>query len=169
MFKYIADILSKISAKQRVLALGILLFAITIIIILPKIVNSFTYDNEELTLKVQRQRVELLELSQRVTVLNKQVIDNQTECTNQMVLREREILDVVSMIESEVKKTHKKTIQVKEVEVIQLPDGEMDGVAKMQMMSKEKPKAVVIEKIDNSKVINMVKKLKADLQKDLNK
>jgi hypothetical protein len=169
MFKYIADILSKISAKQRVLALGILLFAITIIIILPKIVNSFTYDNEELTLKVQRQRVELLELSQRVTVLNKQVIDNQMECTNQMVLREREILDVVSMIESEVKKTHKKTIQVKEVEVIQLPEGEMDGVAKMQMMPKEKPKAVVIEKIDNSKVINMVKKLKADLQKDLNK
>ena len=155
MFKYIADILSKISAKQRVLALGILLLAITTIIILPKIVNSFTYDNEELTLKVQRQRLELLELNQRVTVLNKQVIDNQTECTNQMVQWEREILDVVAMIESEVQKTNKKTIKVNE-----------DGTPAMKMMSIEEPKIVVV-KVDNSKVISMVKKLKADLQKNL--
>ncbi len=165
MFKYIADILSKISAKQRVLALGILLLAITTIIILPKIVNSFTYDNEELTLKVQRQRVELLELNQRVTVLNKQVIDNQTECTNQMVQREKEILDVVAMIEREVQKTNRKTIKVNEDKVINLPDNE-DGVAAMKMMSVEEPKVVVV-KVDNSKVISMVKKLKADLQKNL--
>lgn len=165
MFKYIADILSKISAKQRVLALGILLLAITTIIILPKIVNSFTYDNEELTLKVQRQRLELLELNQRVTVLNKQVIDNQTECTNQMVQREREILDVVAMIESEVQKTNRKTIKVNEEKVINLPDNE-DGTPAMKMMSIEEPKVVVV-KVDNSKVISMVKKLKADLQKNL--
>ena len=62
MFKYISEILSKLSMGQRLLALVFLLLSITFISVGPKIVNAFTQDNEELKTKVELQRSEIIEL-----------------------------------------------------------------------------------------------------------
>jgi uncharacterized protein YoxC len=85
MFKYIDAILKTISPAQRLIALSIVLLSITLILTGPKIVNSMTQDTEELKIKVEIQRTEITNLTVRVNELNKQVIDNQRECTNEII------------------------------------------------------------------------------------
>ena len=75
MFQYISDILGKFTPGQRILALLLLLFTITLISVGPNIVSSLTYDNDELMNKVKLQKTEISELSVRVTELNRQVLD----------------------------------------------------------------------------------------------
>lgn len=80
MFKYISDILSKFTQTQRIIPLVILLSSIIIISIGPKVVELVTYNNEELTIKVESQRKLISELSQNVNDLNETVVKNQKEC-----------------------------------------------------------------------------------------
>jgi cell division protein FtsL len=89
MFKYIAAILKTISPAQRVIALSIVLLSITLISVGPKIVSSFTQDTEELKAKVELQRTEIAGLTTRVNELNKQVLDNQRACTNEIIQKEK--------------------------------------------------------------------------------
>lgn len=109
MFKYISGILKTISPGQRLVALSILLLSITLIAIGPKIVNSFTRDTEELNNKINLQKSEINELTIRVKELNKQVIDNQRECTNSIISKERELLTAISEIENEFRKSGTKS------------------------------------------------------------
>ena len=109
MFKYISGILKTISPGQRLVALSILLLSITLIAIGPKIVNSFTRDTEELNNKINLQKSEINDLTVRVKELNKQVIDNERECTNSLVAKERELLTAISEIENEFRKSEIKT------------------------------------------------------------
>lgn len=109
MFKYISGILGTISPGQRLVALSILLLSITLIAIGPKIVNSFTHDTEELSNKINLQKSEINDLTVRIKELSKQVIDNERECTNSLVAKERELLIAISEIENEFKKSEIKT------------------------------------------------------------
>ena len=109
MFKYISGILGTISPGQRLVALSILLLSITLIAIGPKIVNSFTHDTEELNNKINLQKSEINDLTVRIKELSKQVIDNERECTNSLVSKERELLTAISEIENEFRKSEIKT------------------------------------------------------------
>ena len=102
MFKYISDILSKFTPRQRINALVILVLTITAISIGPKIADTLLYDNDELELKVERQKKEIKELSDRVTVLNTTVLKNQEECTNTILSKEREILEVINHLVAQI-------------------------------------------------------------------
>jgi len=81
--------------KQRLSALAIVLFAIVTISVAPKIVSSFTQDNEELELKVERQRLQIEQLSNQVDTLNSKILSEQSSCTNRFVAREKEVLDLL--------------------------------------------------------------------------
>lgn len=173
MFQYIKEILTAISPGQRLVALAILLLSITLIAVGPKIVNSFTQDTEELQNKINLQKTEITDLTTRVEELNHQVIDNQRECTNQWMAREREILDVVAMIEQEASTTHGKVIHstsqiINQQRTAYVNDN--DSMPKMAMMVAPEPEIVRVttQKVDNGKMLNMVKKLKKEIQKDLN-
>jgi len=109
MFKYISGILKTISPGQRLVALSVLLLSITLIAIGPKIVNSFTRDTEELNNKINLQKSEINDLTVRVKELNKQVIDNERECTNSIVAKERELLSAILEIENEFRKSETKS------------------------------------------------------------
>jgi len=63
MFKYISEILSKFTQGQRIIALLLLLFSITLIAIGPKIVESFTHSTDELEIRVQSQNTQIIELT----------------------------------------------------------------------------------------------------------
>lgn len=99
MFKYISNILSTITPGQRLVALCVLLLSVVIITVSPSIVDAVTKDNEELKSKVALQKTEIAELTTRVNELNTQVISNQRECTNSLIAKEKEILDIVVEIE----------------------------------------------------------------------
>ena len=87
MLKYVSGILKTISPAQRLIALCILILAIVVMTIGPRVVDSLTKDTEELKNKVAMQKSEIVDLSTRVNELNKQVIENQRECTNSLIDR----------------------------------------------------------------------------------
>ena len=72
MFKYITQILTP---GQRILAL---LVSVTLIIML-LLINSITKTCNELTVKLENQEQQIIQLNQRVFELNYQVSNGQTE------------------------------------------------------------------------------------------
>jgi hypothetical protein len=95
MFKYIKEILSQISPAQRLFALIIILFSISLILVGPKIVESITHSDEELVAITNRQREQIIELNSELSKLNLEMIKNKTECTNLIIEREKEILKMI--------------------------------------------------------------------------
>ena len=95
MFKYIKEILSQISPAQRFMALVIILFSISLILVGPKIVESLTQSNEELIVIMNRQREQIIKLNSELSELNLEMIKNKTECTDLVIQREKEILTMI--------------------------------------------------------------------------
>ena len=76
-----------------------LILAVVAITVGPKFIDSVTKDTEELTTKINAQRTEINDLTVRVNELNKQLLVNQSECTNSLIAKEKEILEIVNDIE----------------------------------------------------------------------
>jgi Na+/phosphate symporter len=152
MFKYISGILGTISPGQRLVALSILLLSITLIAIGPKIVNSFTHDTEELNNKINLQKSEINDLTVRIKELSKQVIDNERECTNSLVAKERELLTAISEIENEFRKSEIKT-----------------NTSHYRMINDSNSNARVVTPQPNNhrKMVKMISSLKLKVKKDI--
>ena len=169
MFKYISEILSKFTQGQRIVALLLLLFSITLISVGPKIVESFTSSSEELELRVQSQNTQIIQLNKRVNELTTQIIDNQRECTNSIVVREAEILMEIAELERRIKNEMKnQNGLVKEEEIfvnrMEKYDGEFPRVA----MSPPPPAPVKIETPQtNQMMLEGLSKIKSNIKKDI--
>jgi predicted RNase H-like nuclease (RuvC/YqgF family) len=166
MFKYIAAILKTISPAQRVIALSIVLLSITLISVGPKIVSSFTQDNEELKAKVELQRTEIAVLTARVNELNTQVIDNQRQCTNEIIQKERDILSIIAEIEAEASKTIRPRQLIRNESRMPGSGNGGSGDGEVAMMRIPEPQVIEVP-VTNPKMISLIKKLKKDIQKDL--
>ena len=105
MFKYLADILSQFSITQRIMALLIILFSVVIITLTPKFLDAFTQDNSELWETVNQQKGQISQMRGEITDLNTQIINNERECTNEIIRREREILVMIGQLENKMKRT----------------------------------------------------------------
>lgn len=93
MFKYISEILGKFTQGQRIAALLLVLFSIISITLGPSIINN--NDCKDVYSELEKQRSELLRL-------NSQIIEVQTNCTNERIAREREIANILNLIEKEM-------------------------------------------------------------------
>jgi len=157
--------------KQRLSALAIVLFAIVTISVAPKIVSSFTQDNEELELKVERQRLQIEQLSNQVDTLNSKILSEQSSCTNRFVAREKEGLDLLLSLETEARNSNGKilstttTMERKERPryVEESNDPNEPRVARMEMPSPPTEKTVIV-KTDNSKLLKMISNVKSNVQ-----
>jgi TolA-binding protein len=110
MLQYISGILSKFTQKQRITALIILLCSIVILTLGPKIISTLRPDNKEAQLILKRQDTQIKNLSieidscnTKITQLNKQIIQNQQECTNNIIKREQEIWKEIDELENQMK------------------------------------------------------------------
>jgi TolA-binding protein len=103
MFKYISEIIGKFSITQRITALVVLLIAIITITLCPSILDAVSQDNEELNLKVERQRRQLILVSNEVDSLTFIIRKNQRDCTNQIIEREEEIYAQLDRLERELR------------------------------------------------------------------
>jgi hypothetical protein len=112
MFKYISSILEKFSKPQRIMALLLLLLTITIISVGPSITKNLKSSCDELKLRIKSQEEQITELTIRVNQRNKEVLDNQKECTEQLILKEKEIVAEVDKIINE-QQNHKHLIPLK--------------------------------------------------------
>ena len=173
MFKYISEILAKFTPAQRILALVLLLLSITLITLVPKVVESLTYDNDELTLKVERQKKEIKDLSDRVTTLNETVLKNQEECTNTILSKEREILQVIDEIEKDAAALHTKTIRTTsrvETTYPRYVEETNDSLPRVSaMVIPDRRVHSTTTQIDNGKVLKNIRSLKEKIHKDLGK
>jgi hypothetical protein len=151
MFKYISDILSKFSVGQRILALILLLLAITIISIGPKIVSSLTYDDTELTQKIAVQKIQMKTMDSTINDLNKQIIANQKKCTDDAIKREKEIIEMINEIQQYIKS--KQSQQVNTVEKVYMKNNEMKEVEETLNIPPKKD-----EKLNNM-ILNLKKKV----------
>ena len=161
MFKYISEILSKFTQRQRIVALSILLFSIIIISIGPKITESLTYNDEELKIRIESQNSQIVQLNNRIDELNIQVIENQRECTNEMVKRENEILTMISDIENYTNKMKNETRVVNSMsrKTYNIND-EDSSVRVMAMIPESSNTTTIINNKRDEKLIGMIKNLK---------
>ena len=172
MFKHISEILSKLSTGQRLLGLIFLLLSITFISVGPKVIDSLTHDTEELKVKVENQRAEIQTLTQRVNELNNKILSDQMSCTDKFITREKEIMGLLSNLESLAKSENGKVLSTQTVyermeqrpRYVEEPeDPNQPRVARMEMPSPPKEKTIVV-KADNTNMIKMICKAKKDVK-----
>lgn len=157
MFKYLSNILSTITPGQRLIALCVLLLSIVIITLGPRLIDATTKDTEELTTKINLQRVEIKDLSDQIKKLNDQLVSNESECTNRLIDKERRILTVIDELERDL--APKPTVR-------RLESYRMIQDSTMAMMM---PPPEPAQPQDNSRAIKKLKNLKLDLIKDVKK
>jgi predicted nuclease with TOPRIM domain len=166
MFKYISDILEKLSTRQRLTALIVLLASIVIITIGPKIALILSQDNEELSGKVERQRTEIEELNKTVSDLSDQIIDGQKSCTDRFVARESEILNMLSNIEREAQKVNTRIKVIPDRIVISDTLSFEDNT----MTMKTRPESMVQQRVErvftgsSPELMRMIKMYKDNIQ-----
>ena len=105
MFKYLAQILAQFSMTQRIMALLIILFSVVILTLTPKFLDAFTQDNGELWETVNQQSTQITQMRGEITRLNGEIINNERECTNEIIRREKEILDMIGNLENKMERT----------------------------------------------------------------
>ena len=92
MFKYISEILGKFTPGQRILALLIVLFSITLIALGPSLIKD--NDCADVYVELEKQRADILKL-------NRELVDVQINANNERIAREKEIAEIVQMIKTD--------------------------------------------------------------------
>jgi hypothetical protein len=103
MFKYISKILAQFSTSQKIVALSILLLSIVIISIAPSIISSVTLDRDELNSEIKRQDTKIKKLEIHADSLEYKIRKSGMECTNQIVLREEEFLEMLENLKGDLR------------------------------------------------------------------
>ena len=103
MFKYISKILAQFSTPQKIVALSMLLLAIVIITIAPSFISSITLNRDELNSEIKRQDTKIKNLEINVDSLEYKIRKSGMECTNQIVLREEEFLEMLERLKGDLR------------------------------------------------------------------
>ena len=130
MFKYIADIIKQFTPQQRILALLMLLLAITIISVTPTIAEAIAKDPIEYRkqIKTRDKRIDYLELT--IDTLDLEIRTNQRHCTNEIADRELEFNKMLDEILSDVRRG-KGFVSPREM-VVRRPTSDGDTVTVMR-------------------------------------
>jgi TolA-binding protein len=167
MFNYVSQILKNFTSSQRILALLILVASIVIITLGPSFINSNTNTCDELTIRLKSQEQQIIELNQRVNELNSQVLTGQKECTDNLISKQKEIMDIINgMIkdaESSNKQTIVKTNETRKVTMKIMDEGNQSTDEVSSMMVREPETKVIIVK-DNTEMIKKLKTMKCNIQ-----
>lgn len=163
MVKYFSEILKTISPAQRLIALCMLILAVVAITVGPKFIDSVTKDTEELKTKINAQRTEVNDLTVRVNDLNKQLLVNQSECTNSLIAKEKEILEIVNDIEkfafaNNRPQAHSGSMQMRKAIIT-----DSSGTMLAASTPPSQPESHPVNKVMMKKLKHLKTKLQADL------
>jgi len=113
----VQQILSTLTRRQRMTGLIILVIAAILIFVLPPYFKSVSPETEELkkTISFQQTQIDtlnnnLLFQNKKLVDLNRQIILNQEECTNRIVEREKEIMDIITEMKNTLKYREEKLV-----------------------------------------------------------
>lgn len=133
----------------------------------PSLINSNTSTCDELTIRLKSQEQQIIELNQRVNELNTQVLTGQKECTDNLISKQKEIMDIVNGIIKDAESSNKKTmVKIDEtrkmtVRRIDKGNGSTGEVSEMRIQEPE-PKVIVVK--DNTEMIKKLKTMKTKIQ-----
>ncbi len=105
MFKYISEILGQFTAPQRIIALLLLLFSIVVVTLGPSYIDSITLNKDEYNVEIEKQKELNKEFSDEIQRLNRQIIDNQRACTDEIITREMEIMNQIEQLKRDIEST----------------------------------------------------------------
>jgi TolA-binding protein len=158
MLQYISGILSKFTQKQRITALILLLISIVIITLVPKWISTLSPDTKESQLILKQQDTHIKNLSNqidtcnlKITKLNKQIIQNQQECTDNIIKREQEIWKEIDALENQMKIKQIIKSTPKKVKL-----DSCEPHVELKMVIQNEPPIQVVNN-DNSLIINLEK------------
>lgn len=146
MFNNISEIISKFTQPQRIIALLLVLLSIVVITLGPSLIDNNTKDCGDLEVIVNSQKERIIKnndeigvLMGKVSDLQRQVIDNQQECTDNIVNREKEIYNQIELLKRQMRglKSNQIILDTVSVEmsqpmIIDNVDVMMDGLNKIQ-------------------------------------
>jgi hypothetical protein len=101
--KYIAEILSKFTMRQRLTVLLFLLGFLLLFTFGGKFISSLGYEETSLRSTVKFQKSEIDTLKMELAISNKQILRIQKECTDNAIERERRVMEQIEALEKMVK------------------------------------------------------------------
>ena len=172
MFKYISKILAQFSTPQKIVALSMLLLAIVIITIAPSLISSITLDRDELDSEIKKQDVKIEKLESDVDSLESSIRRNEKECTNQIVFREEEFLQMLDQLKGDIRSNNKNT----EERIVRLntistekkiyPVGDSSVSMMLVQEAPREEKVIVYKKPQISSTISMIDEMKKKIKKN---
>jgi TolA-binding protein len=167
MFKYISQILKSFTPGQRILALLILVISIIMITLGPSFINSNTNTCDELTIRLKSQEQQIVELNKRVNELNTQLLTGQKECTDNLISKQKEIMDIVNGMIKDAETTNKQKIvkidESRKMTLRRIDDGNgSNGEVSAMRIEEPEPKVIVVN--DNTEMIKKLKTMKNKIQ-----
>jgi hypothetical protein len=172
MFKYISKILAQFSTPQKIVALSMLLLAIVIITIAPSLISSITLDRDELDSEIKKQDLKIEKLESDVDSLESSIRRNEKECTNQIVFREEEFLQMLDQLKGDIRSNNKNT----EERIVRLntistgkkiyPVGDSSVSMMLVQEAPREEKVIVYKKPQISSTISMIDEMKKKIKKN---
>lgn len=163
MFKYIEGIISKFSVEQRLLALFLLLFFISLIYLAPKYLDSYNPENEILESKLVNLQTKVnqleSELEQKLLLLRNERLN----CTNQIIEREAQFISMLSNLETGINKIKNEEVNLERINLFSYNALVLDTVAYYPNMPPPNNNSKT-----NDYVLKEIKKYKSELKKNDN-
>lgn len=103
-FRQITEILSQFTKAQKILALVLLLFSIIIISVSPSLISAITLDRDELTNSINDKDIKIIFLNSQINSLDSTIRSNQKSCTNTIIERESEFVQMLEDLKKDAKK-----------------------------------------------------------------
>jgi TolA-binding protein len=149
------------------LALLILVISIIMITLGPSFINSNTNTCDELTIRLKSQEQQIVELNQRVNELNTQLLTGQKECTDNLISKQKEIMDIVNGMIKDAETTNKQKIvkidESRKMTLRRIDDGNgSNGEVSAMRIEEPEPKVIVVN--DNTEMIKKLKTMKNKIQ-----
>jgi cell division protein FtsL len=172
VFKYIAEILKQFTHAQKILALLMLLLAIIMLSLGPKMIDSMTKDTTELNahisqqdniIKLQNKRIHNLELT--TDSLDTKIRNGERNCTDEIVKRENEFVAMLDELKGDMKRQPAiRTVKYHaDYQPMPIPV-ESEGVAKDEMIVNMKMAEPVIVQPNFNKFIDKIDKMKSKIK-----
>lgn len=174
MFRHISEIITHFTAPQRILALLLLLLSIVIIVVGPSYVDAITLNKEEYVEEIKKQKKLNKLFGDEIDTLNAKLIKNQRECTDEILQRERELLDREQEIWNELerlKREIRNRNNVRVVESIQMEpihDTTIVNGDTIINVNQSAPSPIIIDdtpEIILNKIENIQKHIEDDIEK----
>ena len=133
----------------------------------PSFINSNTNTCDELTIRLKSQEQQIVELNQRVNELNTQLLTGQKECTDNLISKQKEIMDIVNGMIKDAETTNKQKIvkidESRKMTLRRIDDGNgSNGEVSAMRIEEPEPKVIVVN--DNTEMIKKLKTMKTKIQ-----